>query len=316
MSRAIAAALLTASQIAVIATPTAAQSASSGKIAAVVNSRAITVHDVQSRMALIFMTARIPNTAQSRKKMLPQVLNQLVVESIQLQEAKRLRLTVTDREVARQLAQIEKQNKMPSGRLLRILRARKVSPTTLINQVKASIAWAKVIRRNVASTIRVSEAEVDEAIARLNANKNRLVYRILEIYIPSDRSDNGAGALRTTRRLIGQIRRGASFSGLARQFSQASTASKGGDMGFVFEGQLPGELEAAIKRVSPGQVIGPVRTSTGFYILALVSKRTYGSAKPPTRQQVQASIFRRKIGIRARQYLRDLRRAAFVDIRI
>jgi len=292
-----------------------AQSIDSARIAAIANNRAITVHDVQSRMALVFMSAGIRNTAETRKKLLSQVLNQLIVESIQMQEAKRMRLTVTDREVAQALAQIEKQNRMPSGRLLRILRARKVNPLTLVNQVRASLAWSKVIQRSVSSQVRVSEPEIDEAIARLKANKNRLVYRILEIYIPSGR-DGGAGALRTTQRLIAQIRRGANFSSLARQFSQASTASKGGDMGFVFEGQLAPELEAAIKRVKPGQVIGPVRTSTGYYLLALVSKRAYGAGKPPTRKQITNSIFQRKVRVRARQYLRDLRRAAFVDIRI
>lgn len=314
MVRVFAAVFLLVTLNTVTAAPAATQSAA--KIAAVVNDRAITVHDVQSRMALIFMTSGISNTAATRKKMLSQVLNQLVIESIQTQEAKRLRIGVNDREVAETLAQIEKQNRMPSGRLLKILRARKVSPSTLVDQVKASLAWSKVIRRSVASNIRISDGEVDDAIARLNANKNRQIYRILEIYIPAARNDGGAGALRTTRRLIAQIRRGASFGGLARQFSQASTASKGGDMGFVFEGQLPPELEDAIKRVKPGQVIGPVRTSTGYYILALRSKRTYGSGKPPTRKDVRDSIFRRKVSVRARQYLRDLRRAAFVDIRI
>lgn len=314
MVRVFAAVFLLVTLNTVTAAPAATQSAA--KIAAVVNSRAITVHDVRSRMALIFMTARIANTAATRKKLLSQVLNQLVIESIQSQEAKRLRIGVSDREVAQTLAQIEKQNRMPSGRLLKILRARKVNPSTLVDQVKASLAWSKIIRRSIASNIRITDGEVDDAIARLNANKNRQIYRILEIYIPAERNDGGAGALRTTRRLIAQIRRGASFGGLARQFSQSSTASKGGDMGFVFEGQLAPELESAIKRVKPGQIIGPVRTSTGYYILALTSKRTYGSGKPPTRKQVENSIFQRKLSVRARQYLRDLRRAAFVDIRI
>ncbi len=294
---------------------TAARSIDSARIAAVVNDRAITVHDVDSRMALVFMSARIGNTPETRRNFLSQVLNQLIVEAIQTQEAERMRLTVSDREIAEALAQIEKQNRMPSGRLLRILEARKVNPLTLVNQVKASIVWSKVIQRIIASQAEVSDAEIDEAIVRFRANKNRLVYRILEIYIPSG-SDGGTAALRTAQRLIAQIRRGADFSALARQFSQSSTAGQGGDMGIVFEGQLAPELETAIKRVRPGQIIGPVSTSTGYYLLALASRRAYGAGEPPTREQVAESIFQRKVRIRARQHLRDLRRNAFVDIRI
>ena len=288
---------------------------SAARIAAVANTHAITVHDVRSRMTLVFMTAGIPDNPDTRKKLRPQTLNQLIVESLQVQEAERLNISVTDREIAQRLAEIERRNGMPSGQLLQILRKRNVNPVAIIDQVKASIAWSKVIRRVVASRTRISEQEIDEAVARLDANKDRLVYRILEIYIPFDR-ESGDSALRTTRRLIAQIRRGANFGGLARQFSQASSASEGGDMGFVFEGQLPPELDSAIKRVQPGQVIGPVRTATGYYLLALASKRPYGAGKPPTRQQVGDSLFNRKVGVRARQYLRDLRRAAFVDIRI
>ncbi len=311
------AASLTAGLMAVTAAESAvtAQSADAARIAAVANNRAITVLDVQSRLGLVFMSAGIPDTADTRKKLRSQILNQLIVESIQLHEAKRLGISVSDREIARALADIEKRNGMPSGQLLKILGRRNVNPIAIVDQVKASIAWTKVVRRLIASRIRISEPEVDDAIAQLDSNKDRLVYRILEIYIPLDR-DSGGSALRTTRRLIAQIRRGANFGSLARQFSQASTASEGGDMGFVFEGQLAPELESAIERVKPGQVIGPVRTASGYYLLALVSKRPYGAGKPPTRKEVRDSLFDRKVGVRARQYLLDLRRAAFIDIRI
>lgn len=292
-----------------------AQSADSARIAAVANNKAITVLDVQSRIGLVFMSVGIPDNADTRKKLRPQILNQLIVEALQQQEAERIGVSVSDREIARALAGIEKRNKMPSGQLFKILRQRNVNPIAIVDQVKASIAWTKVIRRVVASRIRITEPEIDDAIAQLNANKDRLVYRILEIYIPLDRA-SGDSALRTTRRLIAQIRRGANFGALARQFSQASTASEGGDMGFVFEGQLPPELDAAIKRVKPGQVIGPVRTASGYYLLALVSKRPYGAGKPPTRKEVADSLFDRKVGVRERQYRRDLRRLASIDIRI
>ena len=311
------AASLAAGMMAVTADESAvtAQSADAARIAAVANNKAITVLDVESRLGLVFISAGIPDSADTRKKLRSQILNQLIVEAVQLREATRLGISVSDREIAEALAGIEKRNGMPSGQLLKILRRSNVNPIAIIDQVKASIAWTKVVRRLIASRIRISEPEVDEAIAQLDANKDRLVYRILEIYIPLDR-DSGGSALRTTRRLIAQIRRGANFGSLARQFSQASTANGGGDMGFVFEGQLPPELDAAIKRVKPGQVIGPVRTASGFYLLALVSKRPYGAGKPPTRKEVRDSLFDRKVGVRARQYLRDLRRAAIVDIRI
>lgn len=253
------------------------------RIAAVVNNEIISVRDMKERMQLIFLTSRIPNTAETRRRLAAQVLRTLINESLELQEAKRLRISVSDREVAKALADIERRNKMRSGTILRALRARHVDPQTLVDQIRAGIAWSKVIQRAVRRQVRVSEGEIDDAIARLSANKNRLQYRISEIFLPVDDPGQDAIALRTARQILTLIRRGAPFASLARQFSQSATAQNGGDMGVVFEGQLEPELEKAIKRVHTGQVIGPIKTNSGYYILLLRDRRTFAKGNPDTK---------------------------------
>lgn len=271
----------------ILATPAAAQrtkqTVTAARIAAVVNKEIITVHDMQERIQLILLTSRIPNTVQTRQRLAAQVLRTLINESLQLQEAKRLRISISDREVAKTLADIEKRNRMKSGTLLRALRGRGVDPRTLVDQIRAGLAWNKVIRRAVRRRVRVSEAEIDDAIERLSANKNRLQYRISEIFLAVDGPGQDAVALRNARQILTLIRRGAAFGSLARQFSQSATAADGGDMGVVFEGQLEPELEQAIKRVRTGQVIGPIKTNSGYYILLLRDRRTFLKGNPDRR---------------------------------
>jgi peptidyl-prolyl cis-trans isomerase SurA len=390
------------------------------RIAAVVNNNVITVHDMNERIQLILLTSRIPNTAQTRHRLAAQVLRTLINESLQLQEAKRLRIGISDREVATTLADIEKRNHMPRGGLFRALRARGVDPKTLVDQVRAGLAWSKVIRRAVRRQVRVSDGEIDDAIEQLSKNKNRLRYKLSEIFLAVDGPGQDAVALRNAKQILTLIRRGAAFGSLARQFSQSATAAKGGDMGVVFQGQLEPELEKALKRVRTGQVIGPIKTNAGYYILLLRDRRTFvkgnpdvkgvtiataafmpqqkpkkdkgklfedakklgdrtkscrdfvnkgrklnatrmrtirdtprahlpapiraavaklkaGQVTPPiptgggyavymncrragvgtvSRDEIWRSLLRQKMSIRARQYMRDLRRAAFVDIRV
>ncbi len=269
-----------------LAAPAAAQRArdnSAARIAAVVNNSVITVHDMRERIQLVLLTSRIPNTAQTRQRLAAQVLRTLINESLQLQEAKRLRISITDREVAVTLADIEKRNRMKSGTLLRALRGRGVDPQSLVDQIRAGLAWNKVIQRAVRSRVRVSDGEIDDAIERLAANKNRLQYRISEIFLSVDGPGQDANALRNAQQILTLIRRGAAFGSLARQFSQSSTASDGGDMGAVFQGQLEPELESAIKRVRTGQVIGPIKTNSGYYILLLRDRRTFLKGNPDRR---------------------------------
>ncbi len=85
--------------------------------------------------------------------------------------------------------------------------------------------------------------------------------------------------------LDGQIAQGAPFSSVARQFSQNPTAAQAGDLGWVQEGQLPAELDAALKTMHPGDVSPPIRSSGGYYILQYREREEPAGAKLPDAPQ-------------------------------
>ena len=76
------------------------------------------------------------------------------------------------------------------------------------------------------------------------------------------------------------IRQGGSFAAYARQFSEASTAAVGGDLGWVRTGQLPEELGKAVTEIEVGQIAGPIPIPGGFSILYLMDKRQVLTADP------------------------------------
>jgi peptidyl-prolyl cis-trans isomerase SurA len=77
-----------------------------------------------------------------------------------------------------------------------------------------------------------------------------------------------------------QIRAGGSFVAYARQFSEASTAATGGDLGWVRPAQLPQTLADAAEQMQVGQVVGPVEVPGGFSILYLIDSRQVLTADP------------------------------------
>ena len=153
------------------------------------------------------------------------------------------------------------------------------SPASLKRQIRGELSWQRLLRRNVQPFINVSDEEVNEVLERLRAAKGTEEYRLGEIYLaatPETTQTVGDNA----RRIVEQLRQGGSFVAYARQYSQASTAAVGGDLGWIRLAQLPGELATVARELSPGQLVGPVEVTGGYSILYLIDKRQVLTADP------------------------------------
>jgi peptidyl-prolyl cis-trans isomerase SurA len=253
------------------------------RIAAIVNRDAISLYDVEQRVRLIGLTQRLPDNPEQRRRIVQDTLRTMINERLQVQEARRLGLDVDDSEIEESIQSLETRNRMGKGGLDKLLRGRGVDPRTLRDQFRASLAWGKVVQRIIRPQIRVTDDEVKEVIARFGQNKDKLQFRVFEIYLPVDSAQREQEVLRLANEILNQIRRGQSFEIMARQYSQSGTASSGGDMGFLFEGQMEPEIERAVRTMKTGQVIGPVRGAGGFFILQLADRRALGGANPDVR---------------------------------
>jgi len=81
------------------------------------------------------------------------------------------------------------------------------------------------------------------------------------------------GAMEGAVAMIGQVQQGAPFPLLAQQFSSAPSAAKGGDIGYVAEGELRPEIDCVLQQMETGSVSNPIQVPGGVYVLALLDKR-------------------------------------------
>ena len=109
------------------------------------------------------------------------------------------------------------------------------------------------MNRRLAPRIDIGAEEVDDILARLKESEGENTYRLGEIFLSVNRPDEEASIRETAERLVEQIRGGARFGALARQFSQAATAAVGGDLGWNPRSQLDAEIAAAVDRLSPAR---------------------------------------------------------------
>jgi len=247
-------------------------------IAAVVNEDVISVLDLSVRTSMVIISARLEDTPETRNRLAPQVLRSLIDERLKMQEAKLNGVSVPEATVDSRIDELAAQNNMSRGDFEQALARKGVLVETLMDQVRAEIAWTLLIQRKLQPGVVVSDEEVDEALADLQANLGKPEYRVAEIYLASDATSGEDQARQTAQRLADQLRQGADFVSLARQFSQSATAARGGDLGWVRPGQLDGDVEAAVRDLVPGQIAGPLRSTGGYQILQLLDRRQTGGA--------------------------------------
>lgn len=262
------------------ATPAAKANPNERTPTAIVNGQVITGTDVQQRMALVLAASRNKMSPDELKMLQAQVLSNLIDETLQIQEAKAQEIEVTAAEVEQSYARVAAQNfgSNPNAMNEYLTRVGS-SPASLKRQIEGEMAWDRLLQRNISPFINVSEEEVNEVLKRLEESRGTEEYRVGEIYL-SATPENQQTVFANAQKIVEQLKQGGSFVGYARQFSEASTAAVGGDLGFVRTAQLPQELADVVSQMQTGQLVGPVQVPGGFSIVYLIDKRQVLMADP------------------------------------
>jgi peptidyl-prolyl cis-trans isomerase SurA len=260
--------------------PTTATAQDVQRIAAVVNDEVVSLFDLVQRMRLVIFSSGLEDSAEVRRRLGPQVLRRLIDERLQLQEAKRNNVTVSDQQTLQAVKVIEKQNQLPAGQLDEYLARNGISSETLTTRVRAEMSWVQLLRRQINTFNQIGEDEVDAEISRLEANRGLPQYRISEIYLVIESSDQEVSVRENANRLVEQIEAGGNFRVLARQFSDGVTATQGGDIGWVTENQLDDEVAGLVQTMEKGEVSDPIRVSGGYLIVKLQDLRIASASVP------------------------------------
>ena len=250
------------------------------RIAAVVNDEVISLLDVHARSRLMLLTINQPETPDSYRQIFPQVLRALIDERLQLQEAKAKGIEVSDSDLDAMVADIEGANRMGSGGLFRALEQNQVPRDTMISQIRARVAWQRTVARRLRLTYQVTADQIDEALAQIKENQGKPEYLAAEIFLAIDTPEGEAEVRSTAERMVGEIRQGADFSALARQFSESASAAGGGDLGWLQLPQLDPTIAETLEGLQIGSISAPVRTIAGFHILWLRERRTISAPNP------------------------------------
>jgi len=249
------------------------------KATAIINGEIITQTDVDQRLALLAIAndGQIPETEIDRLRQ--QVLRNLIDETLQIQAAKAAEIKVDEGDVDRTVARVAGNVKQTSEQLADYLKVRGSSIRSVRRQILGEISWRRLQSAKIESGISVGDDEVKAVIERLEASKGTQEYKIGEIFL-SATAGTSAQTITNANQILDALRKGGSFVGYARQYSEASTAAVGGDLGWVRPEQLPDPIAETVRTLQPGQISAPISVPGGISIVAVQDMRKVLTADP------------------------------------
>jgi len=208
--------------------------------AAVVNGRIIFYHSYLEQLSIVekyqVEFKKTDFKSEEGKKVLAQsrkdTMERLVEDTLVGAEAARLKVTVSNKELTDSFNQ-------------------------LVTSNGGETSFASVLKQYYGLT----PAEFKDEIY-----KSRLLRQKVAEKFASDESVN-ADAKAKAEEVLAKVKAGEDFATLAKQYSQDTTASAGGDLGFFAKGKMVPEFETAAFALKAGEVSGLVKTVYGYHII-------------------------------------------------
>ncbi len=260
------------------------------EVVAVAGQDVIPRSELEMQMKIIAGELGASGKSLERKLLLKQVLDKMVLESLQVQRAKRMGIRVDDAQLDQTIRKIAADNKMDLPRFRQALQKEGLDFDIFRENIRRELMISQLHKRVRASQVNVSDHEIDDLLATNKAqgdgNKRYRLRHIL-IAVPEAASPE---VLEKARKQAEKVRRraveGGDFARLAASFSNGSNALKGGDLGWRAGDELPTLFADTVRKMKAGEVSKVIHSPSGFHIIKV--EKIEGDGNTPSVEQTRA----------------------------
>jgi len=285
------------------------------RIVAVVNNEVITQIELTDQMAVITRNLQKAGTAlPPQEAMQKQLLERMINDLVQVQEAKETGVRVDDATLDKTLQRIADENNVSMTEFRRLLEQDGVAWQKFREDIRSQVVMSRLREREVEGNIAVTEAEVDTQLAlEIRDQSTNQEYRLAHILVlVPEQATTVQIETRRKRAMqaLSELRKGAEFAQISAQYSDAPDALQGGNLGWRESNRLPAIFLEAMNTLKPSETSDILRSPNGFHIVKLLDKR--GKNATPSIQQTRGRhiLVRNKDGLtddEARSRLQRLR---------
>ncbi len=258
--------------------PVRARAIEADRIVAVVNSEAITLFELRSRLAMVERQLRSQNVQLPPRDVLEkQLLERMILDRAQMQFANENGLQVADSEVDASLGRIAERNHMTMADFRKALERDGIGWSKFREEIRQEITIARLRDREVNNRLTVSDNEIDgylENAARMGGNGDLVEVAHIIVRVPEKAT--AAQIERSRQRAeqaVEKLKAGEEFGSVAATFSDAPDGLAGGVMEARPLERLPSLYADAVRNLNPGETSAILRSPAGFHIVRLVSRQ-------------------------------------------
>ncbi len=251
-------------------------------IVATVNDDVITSVDVDARRDFLMATANIPVTEENKQQITPRVLQALVDETLEMQEAKRQAIIISDTEVDQAIDALGERQNLPPGALKQKIVEEGLSLRTLENQVRAQLAWNKVVQRKLRRNVSISQDEVLRAQQAEEASPGVTEFHFAALLVPITPTSTEDDIKERIDAIQSALADGTSFGALAETYAGRTDVVFTPPV-WAAEETLPPDIQHALAELEPKSVTPPLRTGNIIQFIQLLDRKVTKKSSPDTK---------------------------------
>jgi peptidyl-prolyl cis-trans isomerase SurA len=283
------------------------------RIIAIVNDEIVTLREVERFVVVEKKSHYSSMNEYTRNLQLSEKLDTFIEGLLVAQQAKKLRIEVTDKDIQETVDNIKKQNLITDTELQEQLKKDNIDYKEFIEGIKRSIVRTKVLARAVMQEMNLDDKSLK---AYYDAHIDDYVQeecKLQQIFISSQKKD----AAERAQRALHALEQEKPFGEVAGEFSDDASGALQGDMGFVKKDELIPELKEAIKLLIPGTYSNIVHTPFGYHIIKLTETK---KGQPAPFESVKASVRQKLFALesekRYKTYISKLRSSSYIEVKI
>jgi len=281
------------------------------RIVAVVNTELITLSELEEEVGDVKAQARQRYSGVELAQRLRQIdymgLNRMIERKLQVQIAKRRGIKVTEEEVKDAIVRLRRLGETPDE-----------NDPKEMTMIRDQLTALHLINQQVRSSLLVSDAEI---LRFYQQHRDRFMLppevRISQILIALGPGSELLAVREKAQEVYAQLKNGERFEELAAKYSDGPEGRRGGNLGYIRQGDILPQIQKAIEQAPPGSVTEPIASPSGMHIIR-VDDRKPSEFRPfeEVKEDVRSMVFQLKSEEAYIVWIKEQKDKNYIEIRL
>jgi peptidyl-prolyl cis-trans isomerase SurA len=302
--------ILAFSTAAMLLAPFAVRCEVTDKIVAIVNDDVITLREVERFVAVEKRSRYTSMNEYVRSIALREKLDAFVENTLIMQQARKLKMVVDEKDVDAAVEDIKKRNMISESELKEQLKRENIRYDDFVEGIKMSLTRNRVLSRALSQEVNVDDKRLKEYYDAHADEYTDEEFRIQHIFVSKQRKDAAARA----REAWDALEKGKAFGDVAKEYSDESSKD---EILTTNRADLIPELRQGLQLLLPGSYSSVVQTPYGYHILKLIEvKKGARASFDELKDKIKAAIYQQESEKRYKEYMSKLKSVSYIEVKI